>query len=100
MGENTDAGNQQPDAGIKTNTPEKNLVDEAREEREKLDKSRDELKKENDRTEKLMAQRELAGKSVRTTQQPESEMEKYARETEEKYRGTGLNPALGYKRKF
>ena len=79
---------------------EKNIVDEAREEREKVDKAREELKKENDRAEKIEAQRALAGKSKGAASVEKTEFEKYEEETAERYRGTGMDPAKGYKRKW
>ena len=49
---------------IAQTTPrEKNLVDEAREERLRIEKAREDLKKENDRTEKLQAQKALGGQT-------------------------------------
>jgi hypothetical protein len=79
---------------------EKNIVEEAREERILMEKAREELRKENDRTEMLEAQRALSGKSKGAVNPPKTEFEEYEERTKEKYRGTGLNPALGYKREM
>ncbi len=79
---------------------EKTIVEEAREEREKLEKAREEMKKENDRAEQIEAQRALAGKSKGTAIVEKTEQEKYEEKAAERYKGTGLNPARGYKRQW
>jgi hypothetical protein len=84
----------------KQEIPEKNIIEQAREEREKMEKLRDEIKKENDRTEMLEAQKALSGKSKGVVNPPKTEFEEYEERTREKYRGTGLNPAAGYKREM
>lgn len=85
---------------IEDNKKERNVVDEAKEERERLDKVREEMKKENDRAEKLMVQKEMAGKSRGVAPVEKTAEERYAEGAEQRYAGTGLNPAKGYKRQW
>lgn len=85
---------------IPTQEKETNLVDEARIEREKIEKAVESMKAENERAEKLAVQRELSGKSKGAAVKEKTEMEKYSERAEERYRGTGLNPSKGYSRKF
>jgi len=65
-GSKPDEGTQQSDSKSsdsgENNEPEKGLIDEIREEKKELAKVRDSIKKENDRTEKLQVNAELAGK--------------------------------------
>ena len=89
-----------PEEGAES-TPEKTesapsklpYVDEARAERIKLEKVRDDMRKENDRLEALKA-REMVGGITEGGQAPkkETEEEKYNREAKERYEGTGLDP--------
>ena len=79
---------------------EKSMIDEAREERVKLDKAREEMKKENDRAEAIEVQRALAGKSKGTANIEKTEQEKYTERANERYKGTGMNPAKGYARQW
>jgi len=85
---------------IKEPVKEKSMIDEAREEREKLDKAREEMKKESDRAEAIEVQRALAGKSKGTSSPEKTPQEKYEESAAERYKGTGMNPARGYKRQW
>ncbi len=80
--------------------PEKNIIEEAKEEREKIEKAREDLKKENDRAEKLAVAIQLAGKSKGAAAPEKTDMERYEEDTAERYRGTGMNPSKGYKRRW
>lgn len=76
------------------------IIEQAAAERKRIEEATNKLKEENDRTERLAVQRELAGKSTGTRAPEKTEQEKYEERAGERYRGTGLNPAAGYKRKF
>ena len=58
------------------------------------------IKKENDRTERLNADKVLGGKSTTAPVVEKTEHEKYMERTKEKYAGTGRDPTKGYERIF
>lgn len=69
------------------------VIERAREERERLEKATVAQKAENDRTEKIMAKKELGG-TIEAGQAPvkKSEDEEWAEDAKERYKGTGLDP--------
>lgn len=79
---------------------EKSIVDEAREERKLLEAERAKADEARKKLETAQAREEMAGKSKGTSPIEKTEMDKYVERTEQRYKGTGLNPAQGYKRKF
>ncbi len=89
------SGGKEPDK-----SKEPNLVDEARIEREKIEKAVESMKAENERAEKLAVQRELSGKSKGTAIPEKSAMDEYREKAEDRYKGTGMNPVKGYKRQW
>ncbi len=66
------------------------IIDEHKAEREKMDKTLEAIKKENDRTEKLQGEAILAGKGE--IQKEQSEDDKWAADAKERYKGTGMDP--------
>ena len=64
--------NENSDAGI--SSEEKTIIEKAKEEREKLEKSRADLKAENDRTERLIAEREFGGRAGMSANQKPREI--------------------------
>jgi hypothetical protein len=79
---------------------EKNLIEEAKIEREKIEKATEAMKAENERAERLAIQKELSGKSKGTSIPEKSNMDEYKEKAEERYRGTGMSPAKGYARQW
>jgi len=68
------------------------IIEEAKEAADELRKANEEKKNLLDREEKLMAERELGGKSQMSIPIKETEDEKWAKDAKIRYEGTGMDP--------
>ena len=74
------------DVGSPENFPKKTIVDEAREEREKIEKASQGLKELNEKAEKLALQIQMAEESRPTQTKEQTPQEIYEEESKQKYK--------------
>lgn len=79
---------------------EKSIIEQAKEERKLSEDTTAKMKLEREKLEKATADSLLAGKGQINTNPEQTEHEKYIEGAKERYKGTGRDPTLGFKRSF
>jgi len=76
------------------------LIEQAKEERKKIEEATAKMKEEREKLEKTASDMALAGVSkIDPTPEP-TKHEEYIDRAKERYKGTGRDPSIGFKRQF